>query len=52
MNNQEGTVLSWVGTGFTFMTIPINETISAISGLATIGLTAMLIYKNYKELKK
>jgi hypothetical protein len=51
MNQNDGVIISWVGSGITFLTIPVNEYISAVSGLMTIALTAILIYKAIYELK-
>jgi len=51
MNQNDGVIVSWIGSSITFLTIPINEYISAVSGVMTIALTAILIYKAIAEIK-
>lgn len=52
MKNGEGVALSWIGSGITFMAAPVNEAITLVSGVGTITLTLILIYKNLKEIKR
>lgn len=52
MKNAEGAALSWIGSGITFLAAPVNEAITLVSGVGTITLTAILIYKNLKEIKR
>lgn len=34
------------------MAAPVNEAITLVSGVGTITLTAILIYKNLREIKR
>lgn len=51
MNQTEGTILAWAGTGISFLTIEINPLLSAIASLATIVLSGFLIYKAILDIR-